>query len=420
VAQSIDGAETAFTWDQALDLPQALGTSDGTLNLYGLRRRSGAAGGVAAAPWGRLAVVQGDTWYYPQHDALGSVRQWTDALGVVLATQAYSPFGVPRDPLGVAPWGFTGEWHDPMGMVYLRARWYNPALGRFTQVDPFPGLLSIPATRHPYAYALNAPLRYADPSGEFVIEIVVLKVVGKALISAGVGAAAGAVSGGIAYVIANPGRSFREYVRDEAFQRAVLSGAAGGAVSGLIGGTLGALGRLATFWGAAGGGAASGFFGAGAGKITYNLLTPCTDWHAAVLEAMVWGGVAGGATAGLWYGARQWLRGAPTEPSTIEPAWKLREKPVHGTEVHHLVEQRFAHRIGVAPDDILSVRLDETYYQQQVTARLFRRGNLPTYPPREYSVQEVWEAYKRLYRMLGQQDWLEAIWPYFPDKGVTR
>jgi hypothetical protein len=165
--------------------------------------------------------------------------------------------------------------------------------------------------RHPYAYGLNAPLRYADPSGEFVIEIVVAKVVGRALISAGVGAAAGAVSGGIAYVIANPGRSFRDYVRDEAFQRAVLSGAAGGAVSGLVGGTLGALGRLATFWGAAGGGAASGFFGAGAGKVTYNLLTPCSDWRAGVLEAMAWGSVAGGATAGLWHGVTQWLRGLP-------------------------------------------------------------------------------------------------------------
>jgi hypothetical protein len=50
VAQSIDGVEAAFAWDQALALPQVLATSDGTPNLYGLER---------------LAVVQGDTWYYP-------------------------------------------------------------------------------------------------------------------------------------------------------------------------------------------------------------------------------------------------------------------------------------------------------------------------------------------------------------------
>ncbi len=42
-------------------------------------------------------------------------------------------------------------------------------MGRFTQVDPFPGVLALPATQHPYQYALNNPLRYTDPSGEFVL-----------------------------------------------------------------------------------------------------------------------------------------------------------------------------------------------------------------------------------------------------------
>ncbi len=68
------------------------------------------------------------------------------------------------------PLGFAGEWHDSAtGLQYLRARWYQPATGRFTQVDPFPGVLSLPATQHPYQYALNNPLRYTDPSGEFVL-----------------------------------------------------------------------------------------------------------------------------------------------------------------------------------------------------------------------------------------------------------
>lgn len=46
--------------------------------------------------------------------------------------------------------------------------WCIPKINRFTQVDPFPGLLALPATQHPYAYALNNPVRYTDPSGEFV------------------------------------------------------------------------------------------------------------------------------------------------------------------------------------------------------------------------------------------------------------
>ena len=83
----------------------------------------------------------------------------------------------------LAPFGFAGEWTDAAtGLQYLRARWYDPATGRFTQVDPFPGLLSLPGTQHPYAYALNNPLRYTDPSGECI----------NILIGAGVGAAVGA------------------------------------------------------------------------------------------------------------------------------------------------------------------------------------------------------------------------------------
>ena len=151
LAQSIDGVETRFVWDQALAIPQILATSDGVKTLYGLER---------------LVVFEGGAWHYPQHDALGSVRQWTDAAAAVLAMQAYSPFGVPRAALAVAPWGFTGEWHDPGGLVYLRARWYNPSWGRFTQADSFRANLPGLATRHPYAYALGDPTRYTDPTGQ--------------------------------------------------------------------------------------------------------------------------------------------------------------------------------------------------------------------------------------------------------------
>jgi RHS repeat-associated protein len=280
VAQSIDGLETAFTWDQALDLPQVLATSDGTLNLYGLER---------------LAVLQGDTWYYPQHDALGSVRQWADALGVVLATQAYSPFGVPRDPLGVAPWGFTGEWHGPMGMVYLRARWYNPQLGRFTQVDPFPGLLSIPATRHPYAYALNDPLNLTDPSGEAVPAW---------LVAVGIGATIGAVGGAISYVVSNPRRPMKEYVRDRAFWQAVGVGAASGAVAGGVGFVVPSLFAVHSMAGAMGVGALTGMAGSATGQVVTNLLTPCTPWHAGILGAALSGGITGGIAGGIGYGVR--------------------------------------------------------------------------------------------------------------------
>ncbi len=92
VAQATNGAETSFAWDQAAALPQMLATSGGMRNVYGL---------------GRLAMRQGGAWYYPQADALGSVRQWTDANAAVLGMQAYGPFGEPLAGLGAAVslWG---------------------------------------------------------------------------------------------------------------------------------------------------------------------------------------------------------------------------------------------------------------------------------------------------------------------------
>ena len=33
--------------------------------------------------------------------------------------------------------GYTGEYHDAeTGFIYLRARYYNPAIGRFINEDP--------------------------------------------------------------------------------------------------------------------------------------------------------------------------------------------------------------------------------------------------------------------------------------------
>jgi len=61
----------------------------------------------------------------------------------------------------------TGQ-HSNMsdfGLMYYNARYYDPALGRFTSADtliPEPGN---PQSWDRYAYVENNPLRYTDPSG---------------------------------------------------------------------------------------------------------------------------------------------------------------------------------------------------------------------------------------------------------------
>ncbi len=69
---------------------------------------------------------------------------------------------------GLTAHTFTGQPLDPdTGLMYYRARWYDPRLGRFVQADtvvPEPGN---PQALNRYAYVLNNPLRYVDPTGHW-------------------------------------------------------------------------------------------------------------------------------------------------------------------------------------------------------------------------------------------------------------
>ncbi len=68
---------------------------------------------------------------------------------------------------GSTEYRFTGQQDDAaLGYQYLRARYYDPATGRFISRDPFPGSLSNPSSQHRYVYAQNNPTDVTDPSGE--------------------------------------------------------------------------------------------------------------------------------------------------------------------------------------------------------------------------------------------------------------
>jgi RHS repeat-associated protein len=62
--------------------------------------------------------------------------------------------------------GFTGHQYDPeTGLVYARARYYDPEMGRFLSRDSFEGNLSDAPSLHRFTYVRGNPLRYKDPSG---------------------------------------------------------------------------------------------------------------------------------------------------------------------------------------------------------------------------------------------------------------
>jgi RHS repeat-associated protein len=54
---------------------------------------------------------------------------------------------------------------DSTGLYYYGARYYDSDIGRFITRDPLQGERELPQTLNRYAYCLNNPLKYIDPTG---------------------------------------------------------------------------------------------------------------------------------------------------------------------------------------------------------------------------------------------------------------
>ncbi|MEZ6186651.1 MAG: RHS repeat-associated core domain-containing protein [Planctomycetota bacterium] len=113
-----------------------------------------------------LLVQAGSQRWAFHRDLVGSVTALTDDAGRVAARYAYGAFGEALSAEGPAAetnrWRFAGRPLDPAtGLYDLRARRYDPTLGRFTSPDPSgrEGGLNL------YAYAENDPTRLTDPLG---------------------------------------------------------------------------------------------------------------------------------------------------------------------------------------------------------------------------------------------------------------
>ncbi len=112
-----------------------------------------------------MAVYTGTWKYLSGRDGLNSVRQETDAAGNVLTTRSFDPYGVPLDGNGGAPFGYTGEQTDATGLVFLRARYMQPGLGRFLSRDPWSGDELRPGSMNGWIYVVCNPINSVDPTG---------------------------------------------------------------------------------------------------------------------------------------------------------------------------------------------------------------------------------------------------------------
>ena len=93
----------------------------------------------------------------------GNVTNLTDSSGAIVKTYSYDAFGVEQNPSDsdANPFRYCGEYYDSeIEQIYLRARYYDPSLGRFTQSDP-----AMANGMNWYVYCGNNPIAFADPSG---------------------------------------------------------------------------------------------------------------------------------------------------------------------------------------------------------------------------------------------------------------
>ena len=105
---------------------------------------------------------------YFHHDGLGSVTALTDDSGTAIQTYGYDAWGNLIENTGTDdnPYRYTGERFDSdTGLIYLRARWYEPNLGRWISQDSFTGSGLRPGSLNKYVYAESDPIDNFDPSG---------------------------------------------------------------------------------------------------------------------------------------------------------------------------------------------------------------------------------------------------------------
>ena len=147
MSRTIGSQTNTYIWD-IVGLPVILQDTTGsttTTYVYG--------------PTGMLYWVdQAGNPTYRLTDGLGSTVALCDANGNVTDSWTYGAFGDVRSHTGTSgtDFTFTGEQNDPNGLEYLRARYYDPATGRFLSRDPLGG---------GYPYAGNNPVSMLDPTG---------------------------------------------------------------------------------------------------------------------------------------------------------------------------------------------------------------------------------------------------------------
>jgi|GEM_PF-3352703 len=120
----------------------------------------------------KLKVSSGTTSKYFLTDHLGSTIGMSDSNGIVTESAIYDSFGNKITSNLTTRYQYTGrEYDEYTGLMFYRARFYDPQIGRFTSEDPigFEG-----GDVNLYGYVGNNPIKFNDPTGLSAAGIVII------------------------------------------------------------------------------------------------------------------------------------------------------------------------------------------------------------------------------------------------------
>ena len=168
VAKTKGGVATNYYVDINRLLPEVLAETDADRNpisyyIYGI--------GLISKIYDIEYGWEDDIAYY-HYDGLGNTVALTDQSSNVINKYAYTPFG---ELAGIEeaedtqnPFRYVGKFgvmDDENGLLYMRARYYVPDLGRFLSGDP---IWFIDGTNS-YSYVSNNPNNFVDPLGLYSV-----------------------------------------------------------------------------------------------------------------------------------------------------------------------------------------------------------------------------------------------------------
>ncbi len=116
----------------------------------------------------------GMEWYLSDH--LGSTTLLINESGTEVERTGYFPYGQVQSGC-LEKYGFTGQENDAdTGLMYYGVRYYSPDYRVFVQPDTMlPDVYNSQALNR-YAYCLNNPVKYNNPSGHFAVALPPLAV----------------------------------------------------------------------------------------------------------------------------------------------------------------------------------------------------------------------------------------------------